>query len=185
MTIRLHIIVDVDPQIPNSDPNYPDADLDQLGQDDEEEILARIASHCLNLPVITLADGYVCHLTGVSCTVTTDIGSTTIGGPAVSDQHTCDWPITAWTGTGPRRCGMRAKYRVTSSPFPSGDLHFVCGIHNRTLTRDRGASEAIGDGTSTPDRHPYTVDTVPVGAEPYPCVVCGQGREAHPSSSDK
>lgn len=27
--------------------------------------------------------------------------------------------------------------------------------------------------------HVYTVDVVLYGAEPYPCIVCGQGRLAH------
>jgi hypothetical protein len=27
--------------------------------------------------------------------------------------------------------------------------------------------------------HPYTVDAYLVGAEPYPCTICGKGRDAH------
>lgn len=27
--------------------------------------------------------------------------------------------------------------------------------------------------------HPYTVDVWLVGAEPYPCTICGKGREHH------
>lgn len=27
--------------------------------------------------------------------------------------------------------------------------------------------------------HPYTVDVYLHGCEPYPCVICGQGRQAH------
>lgn len=67
--------------------------------------------------------------------------------PNAESVPTCDWPMgSVWTG--PRRCGNRAKYRVTSGPMPV-DVRYVCGLHDRSLTRRHGGSEQI-DG---PDDH--------------------------------
>lgn len=55
----------------------------------------------------------------------------------------CQWPVGSdWSGS--RRCGYKAKYRVTSGPMPS-DVRFVCGIHEAVLTRYGGGTE-IMDG---------------------------------------
>jgi hypothetical protein len=39
--------------------------------------------------------------------------------------------------------------------------------------------EPFCDGWSTRARHVYTVDAILIGAEPYPCVICGRYRHEH------
>ena len=60
---------------------------------------------------------------------------------ALDQLPTCDWPMgTVWTG--PKRCGRKAKYKVTSGPL-CHIVTYVCGIHERSNTRGYGASEVI------------------------------------------
>lgn len=60
--------------------------------------------------------------------------------------YTCDWPMgTVWSG--PRRCGRKANYRVSSGPMPN-DVRHVCGVHDVKLTRLGGGSECLHPDSS-------------------------------------
>ena len=47
-----------------------------------------------------------------------------------------------------------------------------------TSDEPRDLMAALEDSLAPITPHRYTVDAVLIGAEPYPCVVCGKGREA-------